>query len=255
MKQSQQSHQARTKRLHHYKPGVTPAPWSPFVAPQPAEPSRPPDPQPAAPPVQTPPSVYRIGDKPIPFTVVTAVGPLPHHRRWLAECMASVRAQTLPAAEHILVDDGAHLEDMEGVRIVRPGRWTGQGCRNYGIAEVRTDWIVILNSDDLLLPGCLAQLSADVTYFKRHYGAVFYLRFPVLTSTGRDVPSGECFHKAVWRETGGYPERANPVDVMFLSKVLAEHHFVVVDGMGPHDGYYWFREHPEQFTPYAEVMA
>ncbi len=73
---------------------------------------------------------------------------------------ASVRAQSPPAA--LIVVDNASLvplpalESAEIVRLTRRGS-TG-AARNAALERVRTPYVVFLDADDELLPGCLAGL-------------------------------------------------------------------------------------------------
>jgi GT2 family glycosyltransferase len=85
------------------------------------------------------------------ITVITAS--LPSRTAMLAECIASVAAQTLPPAAHLVAVD-----------IARRGT---SACRNALLAAVRTPWTAILDDDDVALPGHLAALrsvEADIVY-------------------------------------------------------------------------------------------
>lgn len=182
----------------------------------------------------------------IDFSVVTPVGPLPHHTRWLPECLASVRAQTYPADEHLLVEDGANLPEQVGASVVRLLAPLGPTCVNAGIAVARNDWIVILNSDDELLPRCLELLAARIAEIGL---AEFYLRFPVVVGAGKTLPAGQCFHQAVWGSVGGYPE-AIAFDVEFVSKILAAKRYPVYDIIRPEHAreFYRYRDHADTWT-------
>jgi cellulose synthase/poly-beta-1,6-N-acetylglucosamine synthase-like glycosyltransferase len=55
--------------------------------------------------------------------LVSVVTPCFNHGRWLRECVQSVRDQTYPAVEKIVIDDGSteedtrrYLDELEGVR-------------------------------------------------------------------------------------------------------------------------------------------
>lgn len=102
-----------------------------------------------------------------PSPAVTIVTPTKNRRALLAEAIASVRAQTFPGWEHLVIDDGSddRTEEMVAeiaavdprVRFLRrEGERTGANvCRNLGIREARGEFLVFLDSDDLLAPGCL----------------------------------------------------------------------------------------------------
>jgi glycosyltransferase involved in cell wall biosynthesis/GT2 family glycosyltransferase len=114
------------------------------------------DPRPAAPTPSPPASTARV-------SVV-----IPHHdlARFLPEAIDSVRAQTRPPDEVIVVDDGsterasrALLRDVErargrweGVRLVRKPNGGLSSARNAGLHAASSPWIVFLDADDLLHP-------------------------------------------------------------------------------------------------------
>jgi hypothetical protein len=169
--------------------------------------------------------------------------------RWLPECLASVRAQTTPAAGHVLALDAVDLAglDLAGTRAVRLLWHVGVTAINHAIAAADTDWVVVLNSDDTLRPECLAHLAAHIDAGRARWGAAFYVRFLMLTSTGRVVPSGQCFHRQVWASVGGYPD-AREFDVEFVSRILAARRYAVTDCAAPAGEMYYFREHADQWT-------
>ena len=89
---------------------------------------------------------------------------------WVGETIASVLAQTHPAVEHVVVDDGSTDASWEvisalaaqhpgRVRAVRLGRNRG-GChaRNRGAAEARGDFLLFLDADDVVAPETVAAL-------------------------------------------------------------------------------------------------
>ena len=87
------------------------------------------------------------------ITVLTAS--LPTRTAMLAECVASVAAQTYAAATHLVAVD-----------IARAG---SSAMRNRLLAAVDTDWTAILDDDDVLLPHHLGVLrvaadEADIAY-------------------------------------------------------------------------------------------
>lgn len=87
----------------------------------------------------------------------------------LGESLASLRAQSFPAWEAIVVDDGSTDRTAElarelaavdpRIRVVSgPGRGPG-AARNAGIALARADWLLFLDADDLLEPAYLARMT------------------------------------------------------------------------------------------------
>jgi glycosyltransferase involved in cell wall biosynthesis len=94
---------------------------------------------------------------------ISVVIPCYNAERYVAATLRSVLAQTLPAAEVIVVDDGSRDASAELVRSQFPGvtllRQPNQGvaaARNRGIEHASGDWIAFVDADDIWLPGKLA---------------------------------------------------------------------------------------------------
>jgi glycosyltransferase involved in cell wall biosynthesis len=103
--------------------------------------------------------------------LVTVIVPTFDRRELVCEAIESVLAQTHARFELIVVDDRstdgtadvvARYGDADPrVACVRQAHAGPGAARNHGLARARGDWTVFLDSDDLLLPGCLAgQLAA-----------------------------------------------------------------------------------------------
>lgn len=93
---------------------------------------------------------------------VSVLCPVRNGARYLAEALASALAQTLPADEVVVVDDGssddsaAIAESFAGVRVVRTGRRGVAAARNTLVAEARGDLVAFLDADDTWTPDKLA---------------------------------------------------------------------------------------------------
>jgi glycosyltransferase involved in cell wall biosynthesis len=103
--------------------------------------------------------------------------------------MDSLHRQSLQSWEHIVVDDNSSDGTAEEVRqraradprvsyLPRAGDVTGANvCRNQGLAAARTDFVMFLDSDDLLEPDCLArrlqimQRNKDIDFAVSRMGA------------------------------------------------------------------------------------
>ena len=113
---------------------------------------------------------------------------IPHFNRaeLLTETLESVRRQTFTDWEVIVVDDGSTPEQMAIVmafaadRITILQRTNGlkgpSRCRNLGAAASKGEYLIFVDSDDLLAPWCLESRLAFC--FKNH-DVGFYV-FPVL---------------------------------------------------------------------------
>lgn len=95
---------------------------------------------------------------------LSVVMPCYNGAEFLADAIASVRAQTRPVREIVVVDDGsadgsAELAAGLGARVVRTaGREGPAAARNLGIREATSDVIGFLDADDLWEPDHCAGL-------------------------------------------------------------------------------------------------
>ena len=86
---------------------------------------------------------------------------------YLEDAVASVRAQTAPVSEVILVDDGAPAPGLEqvaqdlGLRYVRQAPSGIAAARNRGVEHAESEWVAFLDDDDVWHPDRIAaQLRA-----------------------------------------------------------------------------------------------
>ena len=101
---------------------------------------------------------------------ISVVIPYFQGSRTIGEALASVRAQTLPPLEIIVVDDGSRAEEAEAldrqadgcVVIHLPENRGVSVARNAGIARARGEWIAFLDCDDLWDPRKLELQAAVV---------------------------------------------------------------------------------------------
>jgi glycosyltransferase involved in cell wall biosynthesis len=99
--------------------------------------------------------------------VVSVVTPTKNRFGLLCQTIDSVAAQSFDAWEHLIVDDGSDDGTAEEVsrraaadprvRYIQRNKETSGAnvCRNIGVTESRAEFIVFLDSDDLLRPHCL----------------------------------------------------------------------------------------------------
>lgn len=103
-------------------------------------------------------------------TKVSVIVPVYDTEKWLPDCMDSVLSQTLDDIELIVVDDcspGGCEKIVRGytaadgrVRYIRNEKNMGQGfSRNAGIDAASGEYIYLLDSDDMVKPEALAELS------------------------------------------------------------------------------------------------
>ena len=168
-------------------------------------------------------------------TGVTVVIPTYNRRESLARALASVYAQTLPASQIIVVDDGSTDDTGQWLKgaypqvdyLWQPNRGVSS-ARNVGIREASQPWIALLDDDDEWLPGKLESQfqrlrespeikichceeiwirnGRRVNAGKRHAkpeGDIFVECLPLCAMS----PSSILIHRDVWARVGLFDEQ------------------------------------------------
>ncbi len=128
------------------------------------------------------------------FSVIV---PLYNKAAHIVDTLNSVRAQTLPPKEVIVVDDGStdqganHVETLiqggfPGLRLIRQANGGVSVARNTGIAASSADYIAFLDGDDLWLPELLAEMAQLIKHFPEAGG--FSTAFAHFTPAGNVTP-------------------------------------------------------------------
>ncbi|MGA8810059.1 MAG: glycosyltransferase [Thermoanaerobaculia bacterium] len=99
---------------------------------------------------------------------ITAILPVYNGRRFVAEAIRSVLAQTLPPCELIIVDDGSTDESLREIgsvtgapfpiRVLRQANCGQSSARNLAAAEAAGDYFAFLDQDDRWYPDHLEAL-------------------------------------------------------------------------------------------------
>jgi glycosyltransferase involved in cell wall biosynthesis len=138
---------------------------------------------------------------------VSVVVPAFNVEAYVADCLASVRAQTLPDWECIVVDDGSVDGTAQRVRQMADPRirlmpQANQGvsaARNAGLAQAAGEYVLFLDGDDRLHPQALSRLAAQLdrdAHAVAAYGTVWVIfedgsPYPQKALHRRSCPSGD----------------------------------------------------------------
>jgi glycosyltransferase involved in cell wall biosynthesis len=155
---------------------------------------------------------------------VSVVIPCYNAERWLAQTIASVRAQRFDGIEIVCVDDGSRdgtaalLERLAGpdLRLVRQENRGQSAAANLGQRHARADYIQFLDADDLLHPDKIAAQYERLQALPMAVAVSAWARFHDDPGEARFVPE-PCWRDGdpmawlalAWHEGGGmlYPGR------------------------------------------------
>lgn len=146
---------------------------------------------------------------------------IPGREPLLAECLASVRAQTIDSFEHVVELDARR----EGCSV----------AMNRAAARANGAWFLPLADDDILLPSCLETL---LPVARDNPAAIVYAPPLVwgepqewFTQAPPVIPSFALIPRDVWFQLGGYDERASREEdrKMWIAALAAGIPFVRAD--------------------------
>lgn len=127
---------------------------------------------------------------------LSVIIPVYNTAQYLRECVASVRAYA--GVDIILVDDGsddgvtaalcdAIARERDDVRVIHSENRGLGGARELGLAHAVGDYVIFLDSDDLLAEG--APVSVISAAKKHDFPDVIAFDFLIRTPNGKDTPS------------------------------------------------------------------
>jgi len=191
--------------------------------------------------------------------ITIPVGPLPHHTRWIEECLTSVKRQTHGFDHLVLVDDmNGITADLIGtiapaasVEIWRsPWRLGVPHAFNIGVARA-----FAAGCDLVLMHGADDTLSEDVgraldNALRSHKGADGFYWLDVHYDDGEEqrLPcNAAAVTPGFWRTTGGFPPEAaiGGCDGALVSAMLVHWPESLIHVGGAHVN---VRRHPDQET-------
>lgn len=170
---------------------------------------------------------------------VSVVIPVRNGAAYLAEAVTSVRAQTHPVLEIIIVDDGstddtpAVIAALEGdIRSVRQATGGAGAARNHGASLARGDWLAFLDADDLWAP---RKLELQLAWMREHpeTEVVFGLggNFAVMPDGARHeepprpafLPGAALMQRAFFLRAARFAEQIAPSEVIEWNLRLRQH--------------------------------
>lgn len=174
---------------------------------------------------------------------VAVVIPVYNGARFIGKALDSVLAQTRPANEVVVVDDGSSDGTVEvvrryPVRLIEQANAGPSAARNHGVAESRSEWVAFLDADD----------SWKSDKLKRHEEVVSGRSGAILTYTDFKVfrPDGSTVARPVCgpEEIGGLVRFRCPFPPSVA--VVRRDIFLDLGGFdislrGPEDWEFWFR--------------
>jgi glycosyltransferase involved in cell wall biosynthesis len=163
---------------------------------------------------------------------VTVAVSLYNYRDFIVSCLESVRAQTISDLDLVIVDDcssdggdqvACEWLDANGGRFDRHALLRHRtncglsGARNTAFAYARTEYMFVLDADNLLYPRCLQQLIGSLdnctasfayTYLEKFGGATGLHNIqpwnPATLQHGNTVDAMVMLRRSVWEAVGGY---------------------------------------------------
>jgi glycosyltransferase involved in cell wall biosynthesis len=116
---------------------------------------------------------------------ITVIIPTYNRTEFLAECLDSILAQTLPASQIIVVNDGAIEKTrrilgpyMKSINYLESDHlYSRSNAINYGLKEVTGDYVWIFDDDDVALPDALERFVAPLEKNPEHgfsYSTYFF---------------------------------------------------------------------------------
>jgi glycosyltransferase involved in cell wall biosynthesis len=168
---------------------------------------------------------------------VTVVISLYNYRDYIWSCLESVRTQTISKLDLIVVDDCSTDAGAETVQewlrgngsrfnrylLVRHSTNRGlSAARNSGFARARTEYVFVLDVDNLLYPRCLETLTVALErchasfaycYLEKFGGARALQNLRPWDATklhsGNSIDAMVLLRRSVWEAVGGYSTDMN----------------------------------------------
>jgi glycosyltransferase involved in cell wall biosynthesis len=173
-------------------------------------------------------------------SVVTAIIPTKNTASQLEACLSSVRGQTYPHLEIIVVtpsrreDLDVLLEKYAATPLICP--WGKNACRNYGAKKAQGTYLLHLDDDMQLEPEVIQECVTLAREQRKQAVAIpevemsgsgFYKRIRTLEKQivyhDRTIEAPRFVSAEIYRQVGGITVELDPIDEGDLKEKLAEH--------------------------------
>ena len=135
--------------------------------------------------------------------LVTVIIPTFNRRQWIQVCLESIKSQTYPHIETLVIDDGstdgtvAWLKNQPAYSFAKvheqPRNGGASVARNDGIRMAQGELIVFIDSDDALLPN---HIETAVNVFREHpQTGLFCCDSTIIDSNGEVLFGGRTWHQ------------------------------------------------------------
>lgn len=135
--------------------------------------------------------------------LVSVAVPTYNHAPFLTACLESVRNQTYPRLELVIVDDGStdatlavaerfaadHAEHFEQLTLLHQSNRGVSAASNRAIAACRGEWVHLLGSDDLLYPDKIQIQQQAIADWNEPRLALVYSDVDFIDTNGRVLSS------------------------------------------------------------------
>jgi hypothetical protein len=165
----------------------------------------------------------------MPVSNIAVIIPCYNLGRFVGETVDSVLAQSRPATEIVIVDDGSTdlltLQTLDDLRardltVIRTPNRGLSAARNFGISQTSSPYVVTLDADDILDPGYLAATAAvldrraEIGFVSTGidaFGDASYQWTPPPCSIASALTRGAAhpasmFRRTLWKTVGGFDE-------------------------------------------------
>lgn len=169
---------------------------------------------------------------------IGVVIPVRDQERYIGEAIESVLAQTLPAQQIVVVDDGssdasAAVAAALGAQVIESGGRGPAAARNLGALQLETEFVAFLDADDRFTPDRNAALLAAIGQHQAAQGMVreFFdpgreselaARFQISTEPLTGSPLAMLIRRGAFADLGGFAEREGGDDHLGLARRLGE---------------------------------